>query len=49
MRKAGRLQLIQNSAPSTIEWHQCDIRKATIKIQLDQLGKFIWGGDFFRF
>ena len=26
LRKAGRLQLIQNSAPSTIVWRQCDIR-----------------------
>ena len=26
LRKSGRLQLIQNSAPSTIVWRQCDIR-----------------------
>ena len=26
LRKAGRLQLIQNSAPSTIVWRQFDIR-----------------------
>ena len=26
MRKAGRLQLIQNSAPSFTLWGQCDIR-----------------------
>ena len=26
LRKAGRLELIQNSAPSTIVWCQCDIR-----------------------
>ena len=26
LRKASRLQLIQNSAPSTIYWCQCDIQ-----------------------
>ena len=26
LRKAGRLQLIQNSAPSTIVLHKCDIQ-----------------------
>ena len=26
LRKAGHLQLIQNSAPSTIVWRQCDIQ-----------------------
>ena len=26
LRKAGRLQLIQNLAPSVTQWRQCDIR-----------------------
>ena len=26
LRKAGSLQLIQNSAPSAIVWRQCDIQ-----------------------
>ena len=30
LRKAGRLQSIQNSAPSTIRWRQCDIRIGTV-------------------
>ena len=32
LRKAGRLQLIQNSAPSTIVWRQCDIQIPHIHI-----------------
>jgi hypothetical protein len=30
LRKASRLQVIQNSAPSIVRWRQCDIRIALL-------------------
>ena len=32
LRKAGNLQLIQNSAPSLARWRQCDIQSIFIRI-----------------
>ena len=34
LRKAGHLKLIQNSEPSTIMWHQCDIRMESVELRM---------------
>ena len=40
-RKAGRLQIIQNSEPSTILWRQCGIRiQACTSDQMLQIAVF---------
>ena len=46
LRKAGCLQLIQNSAPSTIVWHQCECQDLYANATYPDKDKDLF--DFFK-